>query len=55
MLSDVALETFQDSVLDWPLTIDAGVAVNEVMTGVGNPCVVAWTPAVCADMLPAES
>jgi hypothetical protein len=55
MLSEVALETFQFSVLDCPVMIDAGLELNEAMTGTGSGCVVAWTPPESADVLPAGS
>src|SRR5712671_159087 len=45
MVIDVALEMFQDSVPDCPVMINAGLALNDVMTGTGSACVVAWTPA----------
>ena len=54
MVSDVALETFHDSVLDWPAVIDAGLAPNELMT-TGSGCVVAGTPADAADVFPTAS
>ena len=50
-LSDVAFATTQERVLVFPTTIDAGLAVNDVMVGAGAS-VVAWTLPDCAEALP---
>jgi hypothetical protein len=52
---EVELVTFQDSVANCPATIDTGLLVNEVITGTGKACVVAWMPADGADELPVGS